>query len=279
MINIMYIFLQKKSNPEIVNYSSKRESIHLLEYLEKIKFYLPLMNKFFYEKLNPEKFPKRSMYIFNSPCVMCDYISLCDETYNDEFTIYETTYEKPIITPTDLISFETCPRAWAYRKSGIYPVKKKATIEAGTCIHKAIELFLLENKNPVQVFQEEWDNTVQNYTMDFNKKESPELLKEIGSILMEKFPDYWKNLNFDVLSVEERISIDFGDFTFSGKWDLLCKDKDNNEVIIDFKFSTPHNEDTVVKWLNKSDQVTGYALLKLCKNPSFFEEIKSKLKK
>lgn len=145
-------------------------------------------------------------------------------------------------------------------------LKKKATIEVGACIHKAIETFLLENRDPVEIFQLEWDQTCSNYTMDFNKKESPELLREIGSICLKKFPEFWEKQNLEVLSVEERNYIDFGNFVFSGKWDLLCKNKDNENIIIDFKFSSPHNEEQVIKWLDKSDQITGYALLWAYKN-------------
>ena len=264
MIKTKYIFLEKKSVPEIKVFETIRGEKNIREYLYKIKFYLPMMKLILDNK--PEIFPKKSLYIFNSPCTLCDYTSLCNETYEDNFNTVEVKKDKLFITPTDIIQFEMCPRAWGYKKEGIYPVKKKGIIEAGTCLHHAIESFLIDQKDPVQVFQEKW-NAFNFNEIEFRKKDSPELIQEIATNLLKKFPEFWEKQNLEVLSIEERTYINFNNWViFSGAWDLLCKEKNGkHEVIIDFKFSSPNGDDSVMKWLHNSDQVTGYALCLLHK--------------
>lgn len=264
MIKTKYIFLEKKSTPEIKVFETIRGENNIREYLYKIKFYLPMMKLILDNK--PEIFPKKSLYIFNSPCTLCDYTSLCNETYEDNFNTVEVKKDKLFITPTDIIQFEMCPRAWGYKKEGIYPVKKKGIIEAGICLHHAIESFLIDQKDPVQVFQEKW-NAFNFNEIEFSKKDSPELIQEIATNLLKKFPEFWEKQNLEVLSIEERTYINFNDsVVFSGAWDLLCKEKNGkHEVIIDFKFSSPNGDDSVMKWLHNSDQVTGYALCLLHK--------------
>jgi hypothetical protein len=264
MIKTKYIFLEKKSTPEIKVFETIRGEKNIREYLYKIKFYLPMMKLILDNK--PEIFPKKSLYIFNSPCTLCDYTSLCNETYEDNFNTVEVKKDKLFITPTDIIQFEICPRAWGYKKEGIYPVKKKGIIEAGTCLHHAIESFLIDQKDPVQVFQEKW-NAFNFNEIEFRKKDSPELIQEIATNLLKKFPEFWEKQNLEVLSIEERTYINFNNWVvFSGAWDLLCKEKNGkHEVIIDFKFSSPNGDDSVMKWLHNSDQVTGYALCLLHK--------------
>jgi len=52
------------------------------------------------------------------------------------------------------------------------------------------------------------------------------------------------------------------------------KKNGENEVIIDFKFSSPNGDDSVLKWLHNSDQVTGYALCLLHKkNPNISKKL------
>ena len=266
MIKTKYVFFEKKSTPEIKVFETIRDEKMVREYLYEIKFYLPMMKL----ALNntADIFPKKSLYIFNSPCTLCDYTSLCSETYTDDFKTVKPKKDKLFISPTDIIQFEICPRAWGYKKDGIYSLKKRGIIEAGTCLHFAIESFLLEKKDPVKVFQEKWD-TINFEELEFSKRESPELIKEIATILLEQFPNFWEKQNLEVLSMEEKTYIEFANnVVFSGQWDLLCKEENGDEIIIDFKFSSPNGEESIINWLHNSDQITGYALCYLYKkNP------------
>ncbi len=255
-----YWVLQKKSAPGIVFRETGRTIRDVEEYIRKIKFYLPDMSRL-YENGDVDYYPRRILYAFNSPCGLCEYRSLCIEGdlsgYIIGYSAIEAGHGKLFVSPSDVIKYETCPRQWAYYKSGVKSPFSSAASECGSCLHKGIEEFLLNGDDPVRVFEQEWMERKDAATITYNQKDTHQGLLEIGMKLMSQFPDKWRETGLEVCNVERTVRIDLGDFCLKGRPDIVAT-KDCNLYVIDWKFTAVSFSDD---WVAKSDQMTAYAAL------------------
>ncbi len=185
------------------------------EYIRKIRFYLPDMLRL-YENGDVDHYPRRTLYAFNSPCGLCEYRSLCIEGdlsgYIIGYSAIEAGHSKLFVSPSDVIKYETCPRQWAYYKSGVKSPFSSAASECGNCLHKGIEEYLLKGDDPVRVFEQEWMERKDAATITYNQKDTHQGLLEIGMKLMIQFPDKWRETGLEVCNVERTVRIDMGDF-------------------------------------------------------------------
>lgn len=263
MIQGFYCILEKKKDggiylmPPVVSKEDKKEKL-----IKKIRFYIPQMMPLLKEEADPEAYPQTPLHSYNSPCGMCDYINLCHR--GDLTGLYYSERElrrTPYVSPTEIIRFEICPRQWAYYKVGVKTSAGVATIEAGSAIHKSIEAFLRESKNPVAVFDEVW-GAFKDTRLQYNSKDSFESLLKTGQTVLGKFPAFWAQImsehKITSYDIEIKGSRSFGDFTLNGVPDLVCRTEDSGKIIFDWKFTAKKYDE---RWVEMSDQMTGYFLL------------------
>ncbi len=259
----VFCVLQKKADPDIVPHKTLRRMQHVAEYIRKINFYLPDMKRLLYDGVEIDYYPRRSLYAFNTPCGLCDYAGLCVygslEGYAIGYDATERKYAKPYVSPTEIIRYETCPRQWAYYKTGITSVYRGAASECGTCQHKGIFAYIIEGKDPVEVFIEEWHKLENEKYLKYGQKDSFKSLLGIGEKLMKKFPEKWESWGMETISAEQKASVEFDDFILKGKPDFKGR-KEGRIIIWDWKFTGVNYGDI---WTLLSDQMTGYAALHL----------------
>lgn len=259
----VFCVLQKKADPDIVPHKTVRKMADIEEYIRKIDFYLPEMKRLLYDGVEIDYYPRRSLYAFNTPCGLCDYAGLCVygslEGYAIGYDATERRYAKPFVSPTETIRYETCPRQWAYYKTGIKSVYRAATAECGTCLHRGIFAYIMEGEDPVEVFREEWYRLENEKYLKYGQKERFKSLLDIGEKLMKKFPEKWESWGVEVISAEQKTSVEFDSFILKGKPDLKGR-KDGRIIIWDWKFTAVNYNDI---WTLICDQMTGYAALHL----------------
>lgn len=232
------------------------------EYLKKIRFYLPQMLPLIRGEVDAEYYPRKTMYSFNSPCGMCDYSKICLNNDLEGYHFKERReYNPPFLSPTEIIKYETCPRQWAYLRSGIRAITQSALLVVGDSLHLAIETFLNYNHNCTEIFVAEWEK-YKEVELNYNKKESYKVLREIGIHLMRKFPLFWeqakKELSIIRYFTEIKTYRNYPDFNLNGKPDLVCFSKDGEKIVIDWKLSSKKYDR---QWIHVSDQMTSYFLL------------------
>jgi hypothetical protein len=259
----VFVILERKNTGDIyrtpfVTYSPERGE----EYLRKVRFYLPQMLPLIRGEVEAEHYPRKTMYSFNSPCGMCDYSSLClSNELEDYYFEKRKEYNIPFLSPTEIIRYETCPRQWAFYRSGVRTVVKSASLVAGDCLHAAIESHLNYNHDCSDVFIAEWEKN-KNINLKYNKEENHKILGEIGTHLMKKFPVFWSQLKKELAIkrylTEIREYRKFPDFNLNGKPDIICLTSNNEKIVIDWKLASKEYDE---QWIQYSDQMTCYFLL------------------
>lgn len=257
-----FVCLEKKRDGEIfptevVEYDQKRGE----EYLKKIRFYLPQMLPLINGEVQAEDYPGRTLYAFNCPCGMCDYRMLCLEDKLDGLTYIEKkVYRIPYLSPTELIKWETCPRQWAYHRSGLSSALRAAKQEFGSVVHDAVEAHVRNRIAPPDVFVSKWD-AKKDLNLQYSSKENHGYLREVGISLMKKFPEFWKSFVKEKgilsCSTETKKSRIFPGFALNGRPDIVCNTR-NDITVIDWKVISKKYDES---WVKVSDQMTGYFLL------------------
>lgn len=260
----IFVILERKQGGGIIPSTPvKYEKERGEEYLEKIAFYLPQMLPLIEGRVYPEKYPRRTLYSFNSPCGMCDYMGLCFRGDMDGLTFYERkVYPVPYLSPSEIITFEVCPRQWAYNRSGIRKKTTAASICLGDSLHQAIEAYLKVGKPPAAVFAEVWTQ-YQNEEMVYPAKNTWKTFFEIGVKLADKFPAFWEEFSeiHGILSIlsegkNYRAFPELG-FNLTGKPDLVAVTQ-SETIVVDWKLTTTKYPE---EWCRVSDQMTAYFLL------------------
>ncbi|MBE0427687.1 MAG: PD-(D/E)XK nuclease family protein [Nitrospirae bacterium] len=258
-----FVILGRKNKGDIyrtplVIYRSERGE----EFLSKIRFYLPQMLPLVRGEVEAEYYPRKTMYFFNSPCGMCDYGKLCLSGNLEGYYFKERKeYNIPFFSPTEIIKYETCPRQWAFYRSGVRIVTQSASLIVGDILHTAIESYLNQNHDCSEVFVAEWEK-YKDIRLDYNKKENYKSLREIGIHLMKKFPLFWdqlkKELSITRYLTEIKTYRRYPDFNLNGKPDILCFTSENKKIVIDWKLASKKYDDN---WIQVSDQMLCYFLL------------------
>lgn len=175
------------------------------------------------------------------------------------------------IRPSDVLAFEACPQAHAYRKSGLRPYRTKPALIFGTLVHRVVEAFLTgEVASPGDagaMFEREWARECATTPMSFSDNKEAEKLRTMGSRMVESFVQSWPLFGLtpaldpesgDPL-MERRLEVDLGDgVILTAQFDLLAWDRDANLVVVDFKTAS---SPATPEFLALSDQLTVYQLV------------------
>lgn len=245
------------------------DSVRLIEYLDKIKFYVYQMLPLLKGEAECENYPRRTLYAFNCPCGMCDYEGLCHRNDITGLTLRESkrTSEAIFLSPTQLLRYETCPRQWAYYAMGYETTISAAKLHFGSSVHSAIEAYIRLGKEPKEAFSFFWGE-YKDAPLKYTEKTNHEYFQKVGDSLMEKFPAFYDQeiitgLNVSETQVEESNTKRLHEYIgypvyFTGKPDLVCKTHDGDTMIIDWKVTSKKTFSE--SWLSVSDQMTGYFL-------------------
>ncbi len=257
-----FVCLEKKRDGDIfptvdVIYETARGE----EYIRKIRYYLPQMLPLINGEAEAEEYPRKTLYSFNCPCGMCDFRLLCLHDDLTGLTYWEKkTYRIPFLSPTELIKWETCPRQWAYDRSGLRSSLKAAKQEFGSVIHDAIEAHVKSRIAPSEVFVGKWD-PYKDVNLQYSSRENHGYLRLVGISLMEKFPGFWeafrKEKGIQSCETESKKSRMFDDFALNGRPDAVCRTKDD-VIVLDWKVISQKYDES---WVKVADQMTGYFLL------------------
>lgn len=257
-IQVSYCIIQKKKDPEIVSFQTQKNIEDAYEFIKKVNFYLPEIKKI-YDSTPAEYYPRRPLYAFNSPCDLCDYAALCIQGDTEQYSLgYDATekkYRKPYVSPTEIIKYETCPRQWAYYKSGITTPVRSAATECGSSIHVGIYNYLLTGQDPVIAFRESWEEVALNPHIKYGQRDTHKSLEDIAIAGLKKFPKFWESWGLTVECLEKAHTVDAGDFILKVKPDAVAS-KDGKTVVIDWKFTAVAYNPL---WVAISDQLTAAA--------------------
>jgi len=213
----------------------------------------------------PESFETRSLYAFNSPCNMCDYLRLCydGDTSGLVVSFERKTSGKIFLSPSGLITYDTCPRQWAFSYLGYQREKTPAAIEFGNAINDSIDLYIVDGINPLETFREIWESIDQT-KLEYTKKQPHKTLLKIGEALMKNFPEFYDryvdSLGVYDIEVEKKLKIPLSSTVIlSLRPDAIfyCDGEQGEEIVVtDFKTGDPskYNE----RWIRRSDQLSLY---------------------
>lgn len=178
----------------------------------------------------------------------------------------------PIIRTSFTLAYDNCPyQAYLKYILGIRTECEAANLYFGTSIHTATTgLVIAESEgitdyDPVRVFSESWQKSLDTHVMDFSSNWSPEDLTATGEQLVSSFVDIWKESGYSPLIgpdgkavVEKRLMIDFGEFKLTGQPDIVALDGELRLTPVDIKTTVSAYDEI---FLVASEQLTDYQIL------------------
>ena len=159
----------------------------------------------------------------------------------------------------DILDYESCPRKWRIKKSGIKGNKQLyAFYRFSSALHHAARMFVVELEDPIKVFEEYWDRYKSTeYPLIYEPGESWDYLQGLGIRFMKQFPIVYKELGLTYILAENRLSIEMARWKLTGQPDYIGNGK-MLYVGLDYK-TTP--KPISQAWVDNSDQMTVDAML------------------
>lgn len=176
------------------------------------------------------------------------------------------------IRPSHALSFDNC--GYAYYLKYVLGVKQNVTsanLPFGTAIHEACTGFILAEAtgasgyDPVQVFRDMWEKSLDTEAMEFSSLWGPDDLTQTGLKLVDLFPAAWKATGYAPLIddqgpvVERRLQAKISnDIVLTGQPDVIAMDDEGGVIPLDIKTSAmAYGEE----FLLASEQLTDYQFL------------------
>ena len=135
------------------------------------------------------------------------------------------------LSASSLRDFLTCPfKGKLAHIDRLRLAKPKAVLEFGTAVHRSIEKFYTEKKDPSETFREEWKNGEYLYT----NGDSYETLRDCGKKLLNKFKSH-PDTPTDPHTIEQMRYCEVGGVPFISFIDFTG---DNGRLLLDWKTSS-----------------------------------------
>jgi len=168
------------------------------------------------------------------------------------------------IRPSDVLKYENCPRQFKFSRD-YKPNATPGNLALGTAVHAAIEVFLKEEKNPLEGFRNAWDKQLASGPIDFCSKEES-CFRTFGENLANGFSEFWKESGFSPardaggnVLMEVRLEAEIAPgVVLSGQPDLVAWNSEARLIVLDFKTACSRANPLFV---NISEQLTAYQIL------------------
>jgi len=173
----------------------------------------------------------------------------------DEDRVRITT---PHLSHSRVSKYLNCPEQYRlYYVLNLRLQHPSASLIFGQVVHQALAHLFKEGVDPVQSFQDTW-NEVREIDLTYKKKESWETLRATGEGLLEKFTEEEIPRIKAVGAVEEafELSVTSLDLPFIGVIDLVAA-LNGKKTVVDFKTAASSYQDHEALM---SDQLTAYQL-------------------
>lgn len=170
------------------------------------------------------------------------------------------------------LAFDNC--AFATYLKYILQVKLdviSANLPFGTSVHEACTGYILAEAqgdtsyDPVQVFLHHWEKALDTTPMEFSSLWGAEDLRQTGLLLVDQFPDKWRDTGLVPLvdeqgpMVERRLHMEIEDgLVLTGQPDVIAMDSEGDVIPLDVKTSASQYDEV---FLLTSEQLTDYQML------------------
>jgi hypothetical protein len=228
--------------------------------IQKVRKYIPDMVRLL-QGAEPEEFDTKTLYIHNSPCTMCEYDKLCYEGSTEGIIVEfeRKNFEILTLSPSSVITYETCPRQWAYSYLGYRYSIRNASLFFGDAIHHMVYSYL-KGKDPVEAFTEYFGEQ-KRPDLKYTKKEPHRVLLQKGIHIaksLKKSDLYIKkyhSFEIEKTVIEDENSNDVK-VRYKVKPDLVFSNE--NEILI-VEIKSSFNSVYTERWIRRSDQLLWYA--------------------
>jgi len=101
------------------------------------------------------------------------------------------------LSASKVLSYDTCGRAYFYQYvERLSPVITSANLAFGTAVHSACMGWLHAQAcgtpfDPVAAFEAAWTAATTAQALDYSSKLTPDELRQVGILLVGRFPDAW----------------------------------------------------------------------------------------
>lgn len=176
------------------------------------------------------------------------------------------------ITPTGLVLYQDCPRAYKHKEVDRLKTKKQSVnLPFGTALHSAFETSISclhrgVSVNPIEIFKASFETEIAGKEIEYPNHFDKDSTVEMGMKLAERFHEIWPTLGLVPLEddqgnllMEKRMEFMLPDnILLVGKMDLPVLDKAGQLIILDLKTARSEADPS---FLNVSDQLTAYQVL------------------
>lgn len=107
--------------------------------------------------------------------------------------------EAIVLRPSDIVDFDNCSYATAFKRAKIRPEATAAALLFGTAVHEVILLFVGGNAKAAELpglFEALWTKARDTQAIRYSSIENWDSLLQIGRKLMEYFPQWWQKAGF-----------------------------------------------------------------------------------
>jgi len=176
------------------------------------------------------------------------------------------------IRTTSIVSFFECPyRFYLKEVAGVREKKFSYALPWGSAVHRGIERVLLDDGDPVEAFNQEWEKARLRDDIEYPSSglNSWKKCKDLGERLVRQFAEKWPSFGLSVAwdlegplierKFEKTYKIQLGDrvveLTITGHPDVICFDENGELVVLDFKTASSPHDSSFALW---ADQLTLY---------------------
>jgi len=168
------------------------------------------------------------------------------------------SHETPYLSHSRVNRYLHCPEQYRlYYVERLRPKVPDAALIFGQLVHEAIARFFRSAALPAESFAQAW-NVLRDEPLNYNQRESWELLREKGIALLTKFLDEEVPRLGNVTAIEQSFTLRITSFNLAlvGVVDLVAE-LDDVRTVIDFKTTSSAYQGHDVQL---SDQLTAYQL-------------------
>lgn len=145
------------------------------------------------------------------------------------------------ISPTALDAFD-CRLKWYLYRQRYKPIQISSPLELGLGIHKALEAYYGQNRDPIRVYKKWADDRIK----EVDKREAPEEdlakmadIRTLGIVMLEGYLEYWAKEKLEVIATERECRRPIKgpngkvvDCDVFSRVDLIVREKKRDELFV-----------------------------------------------
>lgn len=174
-----------------------------------------------------------------------DILFYNDQIEQNEYIDEKLLRRKPIFSPSQFNSYETCPLMYKYQYVFRIPSLPKYYFTFGSVMHKVIEEITKRLRDNLDVseafalllYENMWES------IGYQTKEQEQEYKRKGREIVKTFLETQKSVDTEILDIEKTFTVMYNSYRVFGIIDRIDVDSDGNLIVVDYKTSKTEKND------------------------------------